>query len=161
MRTRAFLSILCVLALLQVVCAEVTIQNQSAEEAAVIFSLTKGTYSGRVAAGGTIFWTTFGYGDFEAKVFPFAPYRDFVQENRILATKLMDPNLSQEERSTAISTLKNWEARLLELEVLGGTATCTGNIPNVQEEVPVTVTINYDPQSVQWSAECAVDIPSN
>lgn len=122
-----------------------------------------GTYSARVPAGGSVFWTVSKSGPFSVKVFPFEPYRDLILEKRQAIQALFDKTrtLTSSERAELLRQVRSdqLETDLDEAYLLGGGTTCSGVIPDVYDYleddfVNIFVTLSYDQQAVQWKAAC-------
>jgi len=151
------LLLLSVLALSQVMCATITIENQSGEEASVQLTVASGgSYSGRVPPGGSNYWTVSRSGPYTVSVMPFEPYKDLILANRKIAQRFFETG--------ALDTSEMAEFRRLQLNIaqlfLSDVATsCSGKISEISEFVEddfenIFVTISYDQQTGKWNAAC-------
>ena len=154
---------LSLLALLQVMCATITVENTSSEQAAVQLMVDSGgTYSARVAPGGSVFWTVSKSGPYTVRVFPFEPYRDLMREKRqAIQTLLTSKTPTAAERRELLRQVRldQMELDLDSVYVLGGGTACSGAIPEIADFVDddfvnIFVTLSYDQAAVQWKAVC-------
>ena len=136
--------------------------DQITSELAKMRYRSGGTYSARVAPGGSVFWTVSKSGPYTVRVFPFEPYRDLMREKRqAIQTLLTSKTLTAAERRELLRQVRldQMELDLDSVYVLGGGTACSGAIPEIADFVEddfvnIFVTLSYDQAAVRWKAGC-------